>query len=119
MLQDEGCTHTQVRDGLSNTFMLFEDAGRPTKYKRREVVSGSSSGSKWAAAAAYFVIHESDCGLDTLMNCSNDNEIYSFHSGGAMFLYGDGSVHFHSESMSPETFVSRFTRAGGDIVAPE
>ena len=42
-----------------------------------------------------------------------------FHPGGAMFLYGDGSVHFHSESMNPETFVSLFTRAGGDIVAPD
>ena len=44
------------------------------------------------------------------------NEIYSFHPDGANFLYGDGGVHFHADSMHPETFVSLFTRAGGDIV---
>jgi prepilin-type processing-associated H-X9-DG protein len=52
------------------------------------------------------------------MNCTNHDEIYSFHSGGCNFAYADGSVIFHSENMDPEAFVSRFTRDAGDIVKP-
>ncbi len=110
-----------VRDGLSNTFMLFECSGRPLKYLengRRGDPNATPkepmSGAEWASAEAEFWIHEV-CNGSQLFNCSNRNEIYSFHPGGANFLYGDGSVHFHSETIEAETFVSLFTRAGGDV----
>ena len=32
------------------------------------------------------------------INCSNNDEIFAFHNGGAMFLLGDGSVHFIRET---------------------
>lgn len=109
-----------VRDGLSNTFMLFECSGRPLKYLEngrrgdpeatpKEPVSGA----EWASAEAEFWIHEV-CNGSQLFNCSNRNEVYSFHPEGANFLYGDGGVHFHSETIDAETFVSLFTRAAGD-----
>ena len=109
-----------VRDGLSNTFMLFEDAGRPLKYLEngrrgdpnaspREPISGAA----WASEDADFWIHHV-CNTSQIFNCTNNNEIYSFHPNGANFLYGDGSVHFHSDNMDPEPFVSLFTRAAGD-----
>ncbi len=112
-----------VRDGLSNTFMFFECGGRPLKYlengRRGDPLATPKepiSGAEWASDEAEFWIHEV-CGQGTrLFNCSNRNEIYSFHPGGANFLYGDGSVHFQSETMRTETFVSLFTRAGGDVV---
>jgi prepilin-type processing-associated H-X9-DG protein len=44
----------------------------------------------------------------------NNQEIYSLHAGGANFAYGDGSVHFHSESIAPAAFVSLFTANAGD-----
>ena len=50
------------------------------------------------------------------MNCSNYDEIYSFHVGGANFLFGDGSCTFLTESLDVDIFVSLFTRAGDDIV---
>ncbi|NUQ62284.1 MAG: DUF1559 domain-containing protein [Pirellulales bacterium] len=111
-----------VTDGLSNTFMLFEDAGRPQKWidGRRGDPDASPaepiSGSRWADDEAEFWIH-SVCGTAQMINCSNVNEIYSFHPGGANFLYGDGSVHFHSETIEPDPFVSLFTRAASDIVS--
>ncbi len=111
-----------VQDGLSNTFMLFECSGRPLKYeengRRGDPVASPKepiSGAEWASSDAEFWIHQI-CHGSQFFNCTNQNEIYSFHGGGANFLYGDGSVHFHSETMEPEAFVSLFTRAAGDVV---
>ena len=115
-------TANAVLDGLSNTFMLFEDAGRPLKYlegHRRGDPDASPkepiSGAEWASAEAEFWIH-TICNVSQLFNCRNNNEIYSFHPGGAQFLYGDGSVHFHPDTIEAETFVSLFTRGASDIV---
>jgi prepilin-type processing-associated H-X9-DG protein len=52
-----------------------------------------------------------------MINCSNNNEIFSFHTSGANFLYGDGSVHFFAETVAPEIFVSHFTCNAGDTAA--
>ena len=49
------------------------------------------------------------------MNRKNSQEIYSFHPGGAVFLYGDGAARFESESMNPVTFANLFTRDGGEV----
>jgi prepilin-type N-terminal cleavage/methylation domain-containing protein/prepilin-type processing-associated H-X9-DG protein len=107
-----------VTDGLSNTFMLCEDGGRPLSYKNRAISSGTVSGSEWASQEAAYHVHEV-CNDSQLQNCSNNNETYSFHSGGCNYLYGDGSVHFVIDGMNPETYVSLFTLAAGDIVNPE
>jgi prepilin-type N-terminal cleavage/methylation domain-containing protein/prepilin-type processing-associated H-X9-DG protein len=104
-----------VRDGLSNTFMVFEDAGRPIEYRGgRPTGRTDVTGAEWANRHAEFWVHLL-CG-PKIINCTNNNEVYSFHPGGANFLYGDGSVHFHAETIEAETFVSLFTRAAGDVV---
>lgn len=109
---------SDVRDGLSNTFMLFEDGGRPQKWVAGSLMETSGiTGARWADDEADFWIHAL-CNGSSMINCWNANDVYSFHSGGAQFLYGDGSVHFHPESISPETFVSLFTRAENDLVKP-
>jgi prepilin-type processing-associated H-X9-DG protein len=50
------------------------------------------------------------------MNCDNFAEIYSFHTGGANMLFGDGSVSFIGENTDVDTFVSLITRAAEDVV---
>jgi len=106
-----------VRDGLSNTFMLFEDGGRPERWvAAQQIASSGITGARWADEDAEFWIHDL-CG-SAMMNCNNNNEIYSFHPGGCNFLYGDGSVHFHPQSLAAETFVSLFTRAARDVGSP-
>ena len=122
LLRTEGSTSAMAKDGLSNTFMMIEDAGRPARWEEGRLVPtpASSNGSRWADPAAYIVIRESantNCGLTTVINCTNNNEIYSFHPGGAVFLYGDGSVHFHSTSIDIGVFISLVTRDGRDIVS--
>lgn len=111
-----------VTDGLSNTFMLFEDAGRPQKWvdgRRGDPATSPTEpidGSRWGDDDVEFRVN-TVCGTTQMINCTNANEIYSFHPGGANFLYGDGSVHFHPETIDAHAFVSLFTRAAGDIVS--
>jgi prepilin-type N-terminal cleavage/methylation domain-containing protein/prepilin-type processing-associated H-X9-DG protein len=116
-LQEYKITQAHVRDGTSNTFLLFEDGGRPQKFVEGRQETGTVSGAEWASHENYAVIHKA-CQGSRLMNCTNQDEIYSFHSGGCNFAYGDGSVHFHSDSMDPEAFVCLFTRDAKDIVTP-
>jgi prepilin-type N-terminal cleavage/methylation domain-containing protein/prepilin-type processing-associated H-X9-DG protein len=104
-----------IRDGLSHTMLWFEDGGRPLEYVGRSRVAGVVSGSRWACYENYWVISDS-CGDGQLFDCRNNNEIYSFHKGGCNFLYGDGAVRFHEDTIDAETFVSLFTRAAGDLV---
>ena len=117
MLQNTRTTSMMIVDGMSNTYMLFEDAGRPRKYELGYRKAGKAKGSLWADAHSAFLIHRL-CRGTSLMNCRNDNEIYSFHKAGCNFLYGDGSVHFVTEDIAPEIFVSRFTREAGDLAVP-
>ncbi len=49
------------------------------------------------------------------MNCTNDSELYAFHTGGAQFLFADGSVQFLSQTINGATFVALLTRDRGDI----
>ena len=111
-----------VTDGLSNSWMFFEDAGRPFYYvagrragNPNDVPKAGVSGAAWADHQADFWVHNT-CSGSQMMNCTNNNEIYSFHVGGANFLYGDGSVGFSSETIHPDVFVSHFTCSAGDIV---
>ena len=109
-------------DGLSQTMMWFETGGAPVKYKDGREVTGivpgsggeTQGGSSWADADSWYIIHDR-CG-DSFFNCNNNEEIYSFHKGGAFFGFGDGSVHFISTDIDPDVFVSLFTRDANDTV---
>lgn len=120
LMQDTRATLRKVTDGLSKTFMLFEDAGRPLNYSVGNLVDGTIKvGGPWGDPASYFIygLASGECGISTIMNCTNQDEIYAFHPGGANFLYGDGSVHFHSEDLDNELFITLFTRAAGDVAS--
>lgn len=117
-------------DGTSQTFMWFESGGAPLEYIKGALSSNTSprgtpisdgetqGGDSWANYENFYWIHpgkKADC-PKALMNCTNNEEIYSFHNGGATFGMGDGAVRFISTDINPEVFVSLFTRSGSDIV---
>ncbi|MBN1852718.1 MAG: DUF1559 domain-containing protein [Pirellulales bacterium] len=107
---------TDVLDGLSQSFLFFEDGGRPLRYVGNQLQPGEQTGALWADHRGYFCVHAL-CNGTQMTNCNNLNEIYSFHPGGCNYAYGDGSIRYHPESIDPEVFVSLFTMDAGDIVS--
>ena len=142
--------HTVVTDGLSNTLMFAEVAGRPYLWQRRRLNSSPlppgtpptpktwstsnpypfPTGGTWASSlkgmsidgasfdgvtgdsSSAFAVSWGDCTI----NCSTDNEIYSFHPGGANVAMGDGSVRFLRESISIQALAALVTRAGDEVI---
>jgi prepilin-type N-terminal cleavage/methylation domain-containing protein/prepilin-type processing-associated H-X9-DG protein len=130
MLGDIPIPVRKVTDGMSKTFMFFESAGRPLLFDHQKGQVGEmapltlSGGLKyftdtqWADERVYALWGNSptaSCGITTIMNCDNYAEIYSFHPGGAIILFGDGSADLVSENTDIDTFVSLLTRAADDL----
>ena len=110
-------------DGTSQTFMWFETGARPIRYRgnaqqfdSRGVPMETQGGFSWAQYENCHAVHERNG--NAMMNVTNHEEIYSFHTGGCFYGLGDGSVHFVTESLDPNVFVSLFTRDSDDITDP-
>ncbi|MGI8980936.1 MAG: DUF1559 domain-containing protein [Pirellulaceae bacterium] len=118
------CSTGNVTDGLSQTVLFVEDAGRPYLWRMGRQVEGIAKHGAWANPEYEVAINGSDRlvqgsgegGGTCIMNCTNDNETYSFHPGGANLLFGDGSVHFVSQQIEPRVFAAMITRASSDLV---
>ena len=50
-----------------------------------------------------------------VVNCSNEYSIYSFHTGGANMLFGDGSVRTVGDKITWGVFAPLGTRNRGDV----
>jgi len=119
-------TPVQVTDGLSNTMLIVEDAGRPLYWATGNVLyAGSrSSGAGWADDEGEYALHgwvvtgiPGGEGGPCPINCSNDNEIYSFHPNGANAVMGDGSVHFLNQNININIVAALITRGTGDSIS--
>ena len=126
-----------ITDGTSNSVMVGEDAARPVGYNHnRQIyvqnggpvdgVINPASGGGGAWADPFTFAHLDGSSADgirgngiCLINCTSNNEIYSFHPGGANMLFADGSVHFIKESANPLIIVALITRAGGEIISAD
>jgi prepilin-type N-terminal cleavage/methylation domain-containing protein/prepilin-type processing-associated H-X9-DG protein len=54
------------------------------------------------------------CSWKLVNNCGPNDEIFSFHQGGANVVFGDGHVAFLSENLSPVIVASLVSRVGGE-----
>jgi prepilin-type N-terminal cleavage/methylation domain-containing protein len=121
MLSDMSLQTSNVQDGLSNTFMLFESAGRPMHYKNgvlQEAQFTDEAMYRWASdqiCDVWGIMDKKGCPITSIMNCDNEREIYSFHPGGAIIARGDGSADLVNENIDVDVFVCMFTRAAHDI----
>lgn len=118
MLTDSPISAKKVTDGLSKTFMFFECGGRPLEFLQGRLISEPPNNSmrfRWSDPGSYGTWSPDDqCGISNIMNCTNWDDIYSFHPGGCNFLIGDGSVLYLTEDLNMDAFCSLFTRAGAD-----
>jgi prepilin-type N-terminal cleavage/methylation domain-containing protein/prepilin-type processing-associated H-X9-DG protein len=129
-----------ITDGTSNTLMVSECGAKPIGYNgfrqiyKSEVdglpVDGviepvSSAGGAWADNFTYSSLAGAQGrqngirGGTCMVNCTSNNEIYSFHPGGANALFVDGSVHFIKDTASVQLVAALVTRAGGEIVSAD
>jgi len=126
--RDVQLSPAQITDGLSKTLMFLENAGRPNYYvtgrdqnsllPRNEGYgwtdpdggAGSMDGTDATTGAINGTTGTGRC----IMNCNNDSEPYSFHSGGVVVCLADASVRFMSDNVDAGTFAALLTQSSGD-----
>lgn len=131
-----------VTDGLSNTLMYAESAGRPIVYRKGLKKFGNYptdhlNAGGWSRPASDFSLDGSSYDGATFpgpcaVNCTNGEnvgstfphpyygtegtaEAFSFHPAGINVAMGDGSVRFIQEQVSIREFARLVTRSGGEI----
>ena len=126
-----------ITDGTSNTILVSEDAGRPQFWLNGGLIpDGTPTASLGIGEERHDHLHERGFGLGLgrlqqrilyrlvmgsrqHTNWSSNNEVYSFHSGGADHVFADGSVHFIKQSTAPSVFVGLISPAGGEVISSD
>ena len=123
-------TILSVTDGTSNTLLIEESAGNPDEFAMGRMTGNQvAAPGLWADHRTPFVFDGCDPSNPTAqqatipqarrtfsMNCTNNGEIYSFHTGGANMLFGDGSVRLLRESTSVGVMAALISRNGGEVL---
>ncbi len=129
-----------VTDGLSNTLMVIESAGRPQIYQRGQIIGSvpdvKVNGGGWARPASDLDFLPSSPDGTTYpgtcaVNCTNGYNYpayaaapfgtegtsapYAFHTGVLNAAFGDGSVRTISSAISVTTFAALVTAQASDI----
>ncbi len=117
-------TFGNIADGTSNTLAWVEDAGRPALYRVRTKTNQRASGASWADPAnEFWVDGYSTDGVTPLgpcpMNCTNNNELFSFHNGGSQAVFCDGSVRFLAQKLSMPVLTAVVSASLGEVTANE
>jgi prepilin-type N-terminal cleavage/methylation domain-containing protein len=120
----------EVSDGLSNTICFIEEAGKQRRFFRGKQVPGNtlldggltlnSFYGDWNVArhvrglTGASITNPGQDGGCSVINVFNENNPYSFHTGGVQAVRGDGSVFFLSEGVNVPAFIAMVSRDGGE-----
>jgi len=117
------CRIRDITDGTSSTLLVAEDAGRPVWYIRGRTNPTVLPGAGWADDLQDYLLHGAqDDALASppgpcAINCHNDGEIYSFHSGSADLLFADGHAKFFSANTDIRVIARLITPRGQEVVS--
>jgi prepilin-type N-terminal cleavage/methylation domain-containing protein len=140
LMKNQTVTLAEVTDGLSNTLMVIESAGRPLVYQRGQIVGTvpavKVNGGGWARPASDLDFLPSSPDGTTYpgacaVNCTNGYNYpayaaapfgtegtsapYAFHAAVLNAAFGDGSVRSISGAISVTTFAALVTANTGDL----
>ncbi len=107
----------EFRDGLSKTIFMAEDAGKPQSWiagvrrSDREPVPTAPWGHPRNIVIVGIRWSKSQ---QRVVQAHNNQEVYSFHSGGANVLFGDGHVAGLAAETEPRVLVRLVTPNRGD-----
>jgi prepilin-type processing-associated H-X9-DG protein len=106
--------------------MVVEDGGRPAFYSMGGQYLGpgpvSQGGGGWADPFSVIVMNGSQptgsgiVGGPCAVNCTSDNEMFSFHPGGCNVLMGDGAVHFLNQQVPLNMAAAFISANGGELL---
>jgi prepilin-type N-terminal cleavage/methylation domain-containing protein/prepilin-type processing-associated H-X9-DG protein len=124
----------EITDGLSNTLMISEEGGRPegwafgAKYTPQptfmngawaqsgnDIVCAGTVKPATAGAAPKKASTAADAAVACTVNCWNQGEIYSWHSGVSNVGMGDGSVRTIKASISLRALLLLAARGDGQV----
>lgn len=122
---------SEVTDGLSNTIMFGEMAGRQKLYYKGKATPGTTLTDGGLTLNSFYgdsntareirsysganPANLAEVGCNAI-NVYNENGLYSFHTGGIQNCMGDGSVQFISQNISVTVLAGLITRDGGETV---
>ncbi len=123
--EDTTSSFSDCLDGLSNTILFYEQAGRPKNY-----VSGKWNGLELEDLDAAFVPWAGSYGVNVLpasadgstkmgprvVNGNNAWQPYSFHAGGVHIVLADGATRLITDSIDSHTFWSLAGRRDFEVI---
>ena len=108
-----GSRTADITDGLSSTLMMVEAAGRPEYWQNgKQSSTPEPLFSAWADPRTILEIGGGTEGC--IIQCHNDDEIYSFHPETVNILFADGHVGTAASSVDAKVIVSWMTPDFGD-----
>jgi prepilin-type N-terminal cleavage/methylation domain-containing protein len=138
---DKRSKFSDVSDGLSNTLLFVESAGKPQIWRSGKPFGtppqNRVNGGGWARPASDFELKGSSRDGSIIpgpcaINCTNGDdsqgkyphpiygtlgtgETYAFHTAGSCAALGDGSVRLITADINIRTFARLVTRNGGEV----
>ncbi|TVP98569.1 MAG: DUF1559 domain-containing protein [Planctomycetaceae bacterium] len=117
----------EVLDGLTNTIMFGEIAGKQTAFLKRQAIPnvtllnsfyGDVNVARHLRGYSGNPANPSELGCGAI-NVFNSDGLLSFHPGGVQVGMGDGSVRFLSDSTDARVVAAMVTRNGGETFTLE